>query len=418
MSTGKTIHEPSRHVPVLREAEVLVVGGGPAGLAASVAAARLGARVCLVERYGCLGGLATGGLVIYIPGFRPEGSPTYGGIALELVQRVGRAGGALYHSRVRETEDVAMLDPELLKLAALELVVESGVDLVLHAWAVGALLEGRAVKGVFVESKSGRQAILARAVVDASGDADVVAWAGGEFITGSKGMSLPFRVGGVDWRAYESFWRERAEERARLSQELQQRGGMHLPRLPEGRVRHDQAWFNYWGLTGLNAVDVQDLTTAEVQLRRQAGEAVAFLRERVPGFAGVYLLDTASQIGTRDSRRIVGDYTLQLADLEGAATFPDAVGKICHSPRMDLECDVPYRCLVPRGLDNVLVSGRPISVEPRAHETTRLIPQCLVSGQAAGTAAALVARSGRSARDLDLGELQAALQGAGVRTRA
>ncbi len=410
----KTIHEPAREVPVLRETDVLVVGGGPAGLAAAVAAARLGTRVCLVERYGYLGGLATGGLVVYFPGYRPDGSPTYRGIALEWVRRAHAAGGAIYYERVRESEDVAMLDPEVLKQEALGLALASGVELVLHALAVGAQAEAGTVRAVFVESKSGRQAIVARAVVDASGDSDVVAWAGGQFVTGSKAISLPFRVGGVYWPAYEQFLRHSPEQRTRLSQELQRQCLMPLPRLPDHRLQHDLAWFNYWGMAGLDATDEADLTRAEVQLRGNVWLALDFLRRRVPGFAGAFVVDTASQIGTRDSRRIVGDYTLDLADLEHQARFPDAVGRICHSPRMDLVCDLPYRCLVPRGLDNVLVGGRPISVDPRAHETTRLIPQSLVSGQAAGTAAALVARGDRPARDLDLAELQAALRAAGV----
>jgi len=168
----KTIIEPSREIPVVRECDVLVVGGGPAGLAASVAAARLGARVVLVERYGYLGGLATGGLVIWLPGFRPGGSDVYGGLALEWVQRVERAGGTAYRD-LSETEQAVLADPELLKSAALDIVVGAQVDTVFHAWATASVAADGRVQGIVIESKSGRQAILASATVDATGDADV-----------------------------------------------------------------------------------------------------------------------------------------------------------------------------------------------------------------------------------------------------
>jgi len=409
----KTIIEPSREIPVVRECDVLVVGGGPAGLAASVAAARLGASVVLVERYGYLGGLATGGLVIWLPGFRPGGSDVYGGLALEWVQRVERAGGTAYRD-LSETEQAVLADPELLKSAALDIVVGAQVDTVFHAWATASVAADGRVQGIVIESKSGRQAILASATVDATGDADVAAWSGAEYVIGRKGIALDFRVGGVDWDRYLSFCVEDRDQWSALNQDLHERTLVSLTYGDRGRCHNDFAWFNYRGVIGWDAIDVDDLSKAEVTLRRNVLRAVEYLRERVPGFERSFLVDTASQIGTRDSRRIVGGYVLTREDLNRGATFPDSIGRICNDPFVQQRFEIPYRALLPNGVEGLLVAGRPISTEPRVHEATRLIPPSLVTGQAAGTAAALAVRDGVSPRQVNLRQVQETLRREGV----
>ena len=409
----KAITEPARQIPVIREADVLVVGGGPAGLAASVAAARLGMRVVLVERYGHLGGLATGGLVIWLPGFRPGGSDVYGGIPLEWVQRVDRAGGTAYRE-ISETKHSVLADPELLKCAALDMLVGAQVDPLFHAWSVSAVVADGKMSGVVIESKSGRQAILSQVTIDATGDGDVVAWSGGEYVTGRKGIALDFRLGGVEWDRYLAFCAEDRDQWQDLSRDLHERTLVHLPLADEGRCHNDLAWFNYRGVLGWDAIDVNDLSKAEVLLRRNILRAVEYIRDRVPGFERCFLVDTASQIGTRDSRRIVGGYVLTREDLKNGATFPDSIGRICNDPFVNERFDVPYRCLVPNGVENLLVAGRPISAEPRVHEATRLIPPSLVTGQAAGTAVAIAIRDGVSPRHVDISKVQQLLQAEGV----
>ncbi len=408
-----TVLEAARETPVLREADILVVGGGPAGFSAAVAAARLGAKVTLLERYNHLGGLATGGLVFWLPGYCPGGSRVYGGIALEWVQRVERDGGTSYRD-ITETKQGAMADPELLKQHALEMALEAGVDLIFHAWAASAIIRDGRVQGAIIESKSGRHALLAQMVVDGTGDADLVAWSNGEFVTGSKGLSLPYRLGGVNFDRYQAFRSDQPELFATLARELKERWENRMPVWPNPRCHNDLAWMNYWGPIGYNAVSVDDLTRAEIELRKNIFGSLRFFREKVPGFEGCFLVDTACQIGTRDSRRIVGGYTLTMKDMRSRATFNDTIGRMCDNTLVEITCDIPYRCLVPRGVEGLLVAGRPIDVDPQVHEASRLVPPSLVTGQAVGTAAWLAVKESIPPRAVDLAVLQRTLHEAGV----
>jgi hypothetical protein len=408
-----SITEPARDVEVIRETDVLVIGGGPAGIGASVAAARMGARVVLIERYGCLGGLATGGLVIWIPGFRPGGSEVYGGLAAEWMREVEKAGAVAYRE-CTETKQGALADPEEMKLVALDMVVDSGVDVLFHAWAVAAIGPAGDARGAIIESKSGRQAVLAKVTVDASGDADVVAWSKGAFVTGKKGIGLPYRVGGVDWEKYSRFASENPDRMTELRQELGHQGYARIPRPWDHRLHNDLAWVNTWGPTEYDAISVDDLTKVEITMRKDIRGGVRFLRERVPGFERSFLVDVASQIGTRDSRRIVGDYTLTMDDLKEGRTFPDAIGRMCNDPWVKVVCELPYRCLVPKNVENLLVAGRPISAEQNVHEATRLIPPCMTTGEAAGIAAAIAVKSGVCPRNVDVAQVQAALRADGI----
>jgi hypothetical protein len=406
------IEEKPRRTPVVKETEVLVVGGGPGGFAAAVAAGRAGAKVTLVERYGHLGGLATGGLVIWFPGFHPGGSEAYGGIPLEWVQRSEKMGGSHYR-HLSDKEASVILDPEMLKFTALDMVEAAGVDLVHHAWAVDTIVEDGRCRGVVMESKSGRQAILAQTVVDGTGDGDLVAWSGGEFTTKHTGIALDFRLGGVDWVEYERYTKANPEEYAAQRRHSENVIGIRLPQTAS-RDPHGFAWCNSWGPLGYSAIDVNDLTTMERRFRRSIIEAIDYMRANVPGMQRIFLLDTASQIGTRDSRRIVGGYQICDADMDGEASFPDSIGRAGKSALRRPVYDIPYRVIVPQGIDGLLVSGRCACTADDAYEKMRLIPPCLVLGQAAGVAAALASNAGVTPADVNIDQLQRVLRSQGV----
>jgi hypothetical protein len=406
------IEEKPRKTPVVKETEVLVVGGGPGGFAAAVAAGRAGAKVTLVERYGHLGGLATGGLVIWFPGFHPGGSEAYGGIPLEWVERSGKLGGAHYR-HLSEKEASVILDPEMLKFTALDMVEGAGVDLVHHAWAVDTVVEEGRCRGVIMESKSGRQAILAQTVVDGTGDGDLVAWSGGQFTTNHTGIALDFRLGGVDWGGYERYIAENKEQYSEQRKYCENTIGIRLPQ-PQSRDPHGFAWCNSWGPLGYSAIDVNDLSTVERRFRRSILEAISYMRANLPGMQNIFLLDTASQIGTRDSRRIVASYQICDADMDAEASFPDSIGQGAKSALRRPIYDIPYRVIVPLGVDGLLVSGRCASTADDAYEKMRLIPPCLVLGQAAGAAAALASQAGVTPAKVNIEHLQRVLRSQGV----
>jgi hypothetical protein len=423
----KTIRESAREIPVVDEVEVLVVGGGPAGIAASTAAARAGARTMLVERYGYLGGLATGGLVLFMDGlFDKAGERCIGGIHWESLERLRDMGGLAAQTPTR-----LHVDSELYKVVADNLCVESGVQLRLHCWAVDALVEDGRVTGVVTESKSGRQAILADVCVDATGDGDVAAQAGAAYDPATMRIGLNLKIGGVDREAYQVFAGQYPDRIRSLRQELIDLGGYPLgagltPYSDEGVY-----WVNVLGLAGrdttekersfageLSAVDVEDLTYAEVELRRRLVQSVDYYRETMPGYENVRLLAFAPQLGVRDSRRVRGVHTLTLAEMEAGHGYEDAVGMTGRTFETgegpDHHLQVPYRALVPEAINGLLVSGRCISVDDELIGPIRIIPPCMMTGQAAGTAAAIAASSGVQPRGVDVTALQRQLRVDGV----
>lgn len=449
------IVEPERKTPVLTAADVVVVGGGPAGLVAAVAARRAGADVLLIERHGCLGGLLTRGFVT-----KPQ-APVVGGIPEELFARAQQLGGArgTIQYRLRDgtsTYFMSPIDPETMKRVVFECVEAAGVRLLLHALVVDAVTDCEAVTGVLVESKSGRQAILANVVVDASGDADVAARAGAPYVVGrrrdgvAQPMSLMFRMGQVDVPQIVHYARTHLDDFTftyfpdlaagapdadlslnvvlegflRLQARATDERGYVTPRIglnvKTGLMPGD-VFVNATRVTAGVATNVEDLTAAEVAARRQVHECVAFLRAYVPGFADAYLLDTPAEIGVRESRRIVGEYTLTLQDLLQRRTFPDVVAKgygviDIHEPggrrlRFDAieEYQIPYRCLLPQRISGLVVAGRCVSCDHEALGTLRTILACMATGQAAGVAAALAVQGATSLRRLEVAALQRAL---------
>ena len=438
---SRKIIEPAREIDVYDEADVVVVGGGPGGHSAAIAAARNGARTILIERYGHLGGMATGGIVIQIP-HMSDGSheQQIAGLCQEWLDRLDKVGGNLcprredigssdeelvatwrrFMGNVRDGRIVytAWVDPELLKCVLNDMVEDSGVSLSLHSWSSRAIVEKDKVQGVFFESKSGRQAILGKIIIDGTGDGDLLPSAGAEFDgtldpkRRSSMLALVFRLGNCDYQKLCDFREENPEKFGELMQEMADVAGTRLLPLPS--PRNDVLWVNNW-IPGLNCLNVSDLTTLEVEMRKMMLKGHAFLKKNVPTFENSFILDTASQTGTRGSRRLVGEYVLTEQDMRSGKKFDDTIAVIPRfgppggAPMKTLHTYIPYRCLVPHKMDGLLVAGRSFSSDIAANDMANLIPHCIAMGEAAGTASALAVKQGINPRQVDFRELQECL---------
>lgn len=443
-----TVTEPARAIPVHEETDVLVVGGGPAGTAAAVAARRLGQRVTLVERYGDLGGLSAGGLVIWIDRMTDwEGTPVIAGIGAELLDRLpaGALAGpgpelwgstdpghvAYWQMRLSAFRDTVcrspMIDPEWLKITSHELLVGEGVRVLLHSWVVAAVSdEGpggeNTVRGVIFESKQGRRAILAKVVVDATGDLDVIAQAGGAFVTdaredGTGGnvqhtINTAFTWTGVDMGRWLSFKRDDpAGHHALMSRGRELLGYLDTPHVG---WRDDVVVFMGPRLSGYSGLDVEHLSTVELESRRRMVAHLDFFRKEAPGFENAWIMLAAPQIGIRMTRRLAGLHPMTTGDWKAGVRHPDEVG-VSPSPSQQFPTiSVPYRALVPERLDGVVVGGRHVASDAATQAFMREIPQCWMTGQAAGTAAGLAAQAGLPPRAVDVAELRGELRRQGA----
>jgi hypothetical protein len=436
---AETYREPARDLPVRARVDVAVVGGGPAGTAAAVAAARCGADVLLIERYGHLGGLSTGGLVIWIDRMTDwAGRQVIAGVADDLLGRLWD-GASIGPERDRwgshDEEEVAYwadrgagfrgtvthsptIDPEALKCASLDLVRESGARLLLHAWVAAPILDGGVVRGVLVETKEGRQAILAGAVVDASGDGDVYAWAGAAYEEdvheGSihHCMNVAWLWAGVDMDRWIRFRREEPERLAELrARSLEAFGIFERPHVS---WRNDVALFLGPRLSGLSGLSADDLTAVEVESRRRMLELLDLYRRHAPGFEGAWVALTAPQVGVRHTRRLAGVTPIVRDDWERGVVHEDEVGVSPSLSPSFPSVSIPLGCLLPERLDGLLAAGRTIASDAQSHIFLREIPQCWVTGQAAGVAAALSAAAGVPPRRVDPGAVRAELCRQGV----
>jgi len=415
-------------LPRLADVDVLVVGAGSAGCTAAIAAARSGARTLLVERYGYVGGISTGVLDTFY-GFYTPGviKKVVGGIPQEVVARLDQAGAAFTRPNTFGAGTGVTYDPETLKMVWDDLLSESGADMLLHSFCTDVLLEdnGRRVAGIVVDGKRGLLRINARQIVDASGDADVCARAGAPFeragdLEPAQTLTTTFRLANVDM---EEAVKVPKAELHKMMREANASGAFHLPR-EEGSIHRTPVpgvmLAIMTRLDGYDPTDPVSLTAAEIEGRRQAREYIRFLVSRVPGYQNARLIALSTQIGIRETRRVYGDYRLTVDDVLGARKFPDAIGQ-CGAPVEDHHggkdtkwvyiadsgvYDIPFRTLIPEGLDNVLVAGRCFSATHEAHASCRSMAQCMAMGQAAGTAAALAAAETRDPRELDVGRLQ------------
>ena len=439
----RTYVEPSRELPVFAETQVLVVGGGPAGCAAAVAAARAGAEVLLLERYGYLGGLSTGGLVIWIDRMTDwDGQQVISGFARDILDRLPSdavAGApraewgsrdaslnAYWRQRLGSFRDTVtwspVIDPEWLKLESLRLALELRVTPVFHALFSMPIVEHGRVTGVVFDSKEGRQAIYADVVVDATGDGDVFARACAAFESDIDEKSMHHSVnvawmwGGVDMNRWIDFRVNQPEE----FNALMERGRQLLGEVDRPYVswRNDVALFLGPRLTGYSAVNVEDLTAVEVASRRWMVDLLGFYRGCMPGFADAFVMETAPQIGVRHSRRLTGVTPVLKAEWQRGVVYPDEVGVSPSLSPAFASVSVPYGSLVPVQLDGLLAPGRHMASDASSHTFLREIPQCWLTGQAAGAAAALAARGSMSPRRVDIGALQRELLRQGVYLRA
>jgi hypothetical protein len=435
------VREPPRETPVHDETDVLVVGGGPAGCAAAAAARRAGARVTLLERYNHLGGLSTGGLVIWIDRMTDwNGNQVIAGVGQELLDRLPKevvAGASPAEWGSTDPARVArwrqrlgafrgtvtwspVIDPEWLKYVSAELLDELGVHLILHSWVVAALVEGRRLQGVVFESKQGRRVALAKVVVDASGDLDVCAQAGAPFQsdldadggTVQHCLNTAFTWTGVDVERWLSFrWGDADGFSAFTKQASAELGFVEMPYVG---WRDDVVVFMGPRLAGYSGLSVEDLTHVELESRRRMMAHLAFFKSHAPGFERAFPMVSGSQVGVRHTRRLVGVHPLVAEEWMAGARHPDEIGVSPSPSQAFASVSVPYRALVPNALDNVLVGGRHVATDPQTQAFMREIPQCWMTGQAAGVAAALAAASGAGAQDLDVGEVQQELRRQGV----
>jgi len=439
-----SVREPARETPVYAETDVLVVGGGPAGCAAAVAALRLGAEVTLVERYNHLGGLSTGGLVIWIDRMTDwEGRQVIAGIGQELLDRLPAAAiagaprelwgstddahVAHWRERLSAFRDTVtwspMIDPEWLKVASAELLVGEGVRILLHSWVAGAVVEGRDVRGVLFESKEGRRALLAKVVVDATGDLDVCAAAGARYESDVEGagegvsnvqhcLNTAWTWAGVDFPRWVEFKRGEPDAYRELMDEA--REALGYAETPFVGWRDDVVLFLGPRLAGYSALRVADLTAVELESRRRMLAHLDFFRRRAPGFERAWLLASASQLGVRHTRRLVGLRRMTVDDWKAGVRHHDEIGVSPSPSQRFANVSVPYGSLVPADLDNVLAGGRHVATDAPTQAFMREIPQCWLTGHAAGAAAALAAADGIAPADVDVGRLQAVLREQGA----
>lgn len=452
----KIVQEPPQALPVIAEPDVLVVGAGPAGIGASIAAARNGARVMLTERYGFPGGNLTVAMVNPMFTFHDiKGRQVIRGIAGEIAQRLVERAGSPGHVTDLTFDNASMtpFDPEAMKLVLLDMLEEAGVDLLLHASFATACTEGSRVTAAVFESKSGREAVLPRYVIDCSADADVAARVGAPFVKGRKEdgrmqpVTLFYRIGGVDVSALKSWMKANREllkdaptdEEINSQQALAVLGLKDLiaeaqktgefpasaaPRLLMYQLPRDgQFAMNVTRLQNIDGTDARSLTRAEVETRRQAWSITAFLRKRVGGFERAYIVDTGVQVGVRETRHIAGDYTLNEDDVLEGRAFDDGIA--CGTFAIDIHppdgqqqiytgsgkavYEIPYRSLLPQGLDNLWVAGRSISATHAAFGSARVMATCVGIGQGAGVAAALAAAGGLTTRQVDVTRVRSLL---------
>lgn len=439
-TVARTIPEPNKSVKVIGECDVVVVGGGPGGIGAAIAAARNGAETVLIERYGYLGGMATGGLVTIIPNLSDfSGVQQIAGLTQEWIERLEARDGVMYPPRVawgsdderlveywnersfftvRENRIIysAHIDAELSKCVLNDMVKEAKVKTFLHSWGCLPIMDGNVAKGVVFESKSGRAAILAKVVIDSTGDGDLLPGAGCSFDTHiTPGirisyLSMTYWIDGVNFLKFDDFRKTYPDKYEQLVAEMAQ-NGLH-PGFLRSNLKNQESivWVHPRYAAG-DQFDVEELTRVEILGREKMLATHDYLKKNMPGFEHSFIVLSGPQLGTRGGRRVHGDYMVTSADLERNEPFEDTIAVFPDLDRGELSLKhphmfMPYRCMLPKGVENFLVACRAFSSDEEVNDLFNLIPHCIALGEAAGTAAALSIKQGVTPRNVDISALR------------
>ncbi|MDQ0643082.1 FAD-dependent oxidoreductase [Microbacterium murale] len=424
-STALAVATSDLQAPVISRSDVIVVGGGPAGVAAAVTAARSGVSVTLIERYPSLGGLAAGGMVLVLDDMINGQEITVTGIVSEYIERLQKLGLAVVppkedrkqsqelwnkwgrwgtfdfhsHTQPKPICYAAAFDPDGWKRVSNDLVREAGVTLALHSVFSRPIVDDGVMKGVIVETKAGPQAYLGDIVIDTTGDIDVASRAGADYIQGSYLTTLVFRLGGVDTQRAEEFEQQEPKAARAINRKVKRiLGGawdLWWLKTPLPGV----VWCNAPHMRGFDGTDPHSLTEADFVARDRIAEAMEYVRENLPGFDNAYVLDTAPQMGVRQTRLLQGEYVMTKEDVVQRRHFADSVAR-------GRDYYYPYRSLLPKNVDQLLVAGRHYSATPEAQKSSREIPPCMAMGQATGVAAALALSQNMLVRDVDPVEIQ------------
>lgn len=453
----KTITEPAREIQVRKEVDVLVVGGGPSGITAALAAVEDGLNVLLLESRSFLGGNMTIGLPIL--GFLGQkGNQIIKGIPQKFIDRLKAVDASSEHRPCPLHMSLTLVEPEAVKTVALEMLQEAGVEVMFYTFCSDAIMEGDELKGIIIESKAGREAILAKTIIDCTGDADVAYRSGvpceyGNEVGGVQPPTLMFCLGGVDTeklrlsiaeepRTYltdfipaEYFGQNNQFIVVGLRSLIQKAAeeGLHLPverTIIITGLRKGEAWINMTRINGVNGTDPESLSHGETEGRRQIHDIQKYLIEYVPGFENAYFLKTAPFVGIRETRRINGHYTMTQEDILSCRHFEDAIAVASYP--LDIhhpdgggctlvwcgDCyDIPFRSLIPQKVKNLIVAGRSISTTHEAMSAIRVMAPCMAMGEAAGRAAKIAVREGIPVSEIDVRELQNELISTGAYLR-
>jgi hypothetical protein len=437
--------EPSKKVPIFDEVDVVVCGGGPAGAAAAISASRNGAKTLLIEYEYCLGGMATSGSMNHMGPMHDEKKIILGGIPWEIFQRLVSMNAAKQAIPCPPTDIEnywPAFDPEAMKFVLDEMVAEAGVKVLFHCYGVGIIPTKSKRSGLIIESKSGRLAVLAKVIIDATGDGDMAVAAGASYEKGrvedglTQNMSLLFQVVNTDRDKVVQFISKHLEELKLTANANGEKFPNYIghgflgPGYGTFAIRDEQHYYNLAHAYGLDGTKVEDLSKAVVEARKQIWQGINFSKKYIPGFEKSFIAATAAMLGVRETRRIVGDYTLSIEDVMGAKKYDDVISR--YACWVDIHTvvageksktyagigkrepgtsyDIPYRCLLPKNVDNFIVAGRCFSATHEALASARMMPSCMAMGQAAGTAAALATSQNLSPRNLNIKTLQNSLR--------